>query len=132
MPLLLGLASAALFIASFPPFALGPLGLVALAPLLLALERTRRPFLLGWLTGWAAFTGVVWWVYYAMAHFGGIPPVVALPLMLLMTAAMGLFWGLFAWAHARLRLALPGLPAVVAVPVLWRSEEHTSELQSLS
>jgi apolipoprotein N-acyltransferase len=124
MPPLLGLAAAALFVASFPPFGLGPLGLVALAPLLLALERTRRPFLVGWLTGWVAFTGVVWWVYYAMAHFGGIPPPVAAPLTLLMTAIMAVFWGLFAWARARLRRALPGLPDLVAVPVLWTASEY--------
>ena len=121
---LLALASSALFVASFPPFSLGPLGLVALAPLLLALEEARRPFLVGWLTGWVAFTGVVWWVYYAMAHFGGIPSLVAVPLTLLLTAVMGLFWGFFAWARARLRRNLPRLPDIVAVPVLWTGCEY--------
>ena len=80
---------------------------MALAPLLLALDGARRPFLTGFGAGWVAFTGIAWWVYYAMAHFGGIPPFVAVPLMLLMTAIMAAFWGLFAWAHARLRRALP-------------------------
>lgn len=124
MPLLLGLASAALFVASFPPFGLGLLGLLAPAPLLLGLDRARRPFAIGWLSGWAAFTGVVWWVYYAMAHFGGIPPLVAVPLTLLLTAIMALFWGLFGWARARLRRALPRLPDIVAVPVLWTACEY--------
>jgi apolipoprotein N-acyltransferase len=122
--LLLALASSALFIASFPPFGLGPLALVALAPLLLALEGARRPFLIGWLSGWAAFTGVVWWVYYAMAHYGGIPPFVAAPLTLLLTAIMALFWGLFGWAYARLCRSLPRVPGFVAVPVLWTASEY--------
>ncbi|HEY5999037.1 MAG TPA: apolipoprotein N-acyltransferase, partial [bacterium] len=122
--LVAALAASALFIFAFPPFGLGPLALIALAPLLLALEGAPRPFLLAWLAGWVAFTGVVWWVYYAMAHFGGIPPFVAVPLMLLMTAVMALFWGLFGWAYARLRRALPGLPAVVATPVLWTASEY--------
>ena len=76
------------------------------------------------LAGWVAFTGIAWWVYYAMAHFGGIPPFVAVPLMLLMTAIMAAFWGLFAWAHARLRRALPALPDIVVVPVLWTAAEY--------
>ena len=121
---ILPLFAAALFIASFPPFDWGLLGLVALAPLLLALEGARRPFLRGFVSGWVAFTGVVWWVYYAMAHFGGIPPFVAVPLTLLMTAIMGAFWGLFAWVRARLRRALPGLPDLVAVPLLWTATEY--------
>ena len=107
-----------------PPVRPRPLALVALAPLLLALEGARRPFLLGWLAGWAAFTGVVWWVYYAMAHFGGIPPFVAVPLMLLMTAVMALFWGLFGWAYARVRRTLPRVPALVAAPALWTASEY--------
>jgi apolipoprotein N-acyltransferase len=123
-PLALPLLSAVLFIASFPPFEFGLLGLVALAPLLLALRSARRPFLTGCGAGWAAFTGVVWWVYYAMAHFGGIPPFVAAPLMLLMTAIMGAFWGLFAWAHARLRRAVPRVPDIILVPVLWTAAEY--------
>ncbi len=121
--LTLALVSAGLVVASFPPFDFGLLGLVALAPLLFALDTSHRPFLVGWLCGWAAFTGIVWWVYYAMAHFGGIPPLVAVPLTLLLTAIMGAFWGLFAWARARLRRAVPGLPDVVAVPVLWTAAE---------
>jgi apolipoprotein N-acyltransferase len=121
---LLALASSALFVASFPPFGLGPLALVALAPLLLALEGARRPFLTAWLAGWAAFTGVVWWVYYAMAHFGGIPQFVAVALMLLLTAVMGLFWGLFGWAYVRLRRALPRVPALVVAPGLWTASEY--------
>jgi apolipoprotein N-acyltransferase len=122
--LALALASAALFVASFPPFGLGPLALLAPAPLLLALDRTRRPFLVGWVAGWAAFSGVVWWVYYAMAHFGGIPPFVAVPLTLLLTAIMAIFWGLFGWARARLRRRWPRLPDVVAVPLLWTAAEY--------
>jgi len=122
--LVLAFLSAVLVVASFPPFDFGLLGLVALAPLLCALEGARRPFLVGFGAGWVAFTGIAWWVYYAMAHFGGIPPFVAVPLMLLMTAIMAAFWGLFSWAHARLRRALPGLPGIIAIPILWTASEY--------
>ncbi len=118
------LLSALLFAASFPPLDLGWLGLVALVPVLLAAERTGRPFLAGWLAGWLGFTGVVWWVYYAMAHYGGIPPLAAVPLTLLLTAAMACFWGLALWARARLRAAFPRLPDIVVVPVAWTAAEY--------
>ncbi len=124
----LALLAAALVVASFPPFDLGPLGLVALAPLLLALDGARRPFLTGFGTGWLAYTGIAWWVYYAMAHFGGIPPFVAVPLMLLMSAIMAAFWGLFAWAHARLRRGFPRLPDILIVPMLWTASEYLRAL----
>jgi len=123
-PLVLALLSALFVIASFPPFDFGLLGLVALAPLLLALPGARRPFLLGFGAGWVAFTGVAWWVYYAMAHFGGIPPLVAVPLTLLLTAIMAAFWGLFTWAHARLRRAIPRGPDIITVPILWTAAEY--------
>jgi len=122
--LVLPLLSALLVIASFPPFDFGLLGLVALAPLLLALDGARRPFLAGFGAGWVAFTGVAWWVYYAMAHFGGVPQFVAVPLTLLMTAIMAAFWGLFAWARNRLRRALPGVPDLIIVPILWTASEY--------
>jgi apolipoprotein N-acyltransferase len=121
--LVLPLLSALLVIASFPPFDFGLIGLVALAPLLLALDGARRPFLIGFGAGWVAFTGIAWWVYYAMAHFGGVPPFAAVPLMLLMSAIMAAFWGLFAWAHARLSRALPGVPEIIIVPILWTASE---------
>ncbi len=124
MPLVFPLLSAVFVIASFPPLDFGLLGLVALVPLLLALNGARRPFLTGFGAGWVAFTGIAWWVYYAMAHFGGIPPFVAAPLMLLMTAIMAAFWGLFAWAHARLRRTFPGLPEILVVPILWTTSEY--------
>jgi len=124
LPLVLPLLSAALVVASFPPFDFGLLGLVALAPLLYSLSNARRPFLAGFGAGWVAFTGIAWWVYYAMAHFGGIPSFVAAPLMLLMTAIMAAFWGLFAWAQARLSRAFPMVPAIVTVPVLWVASEY--------
>ena len=118
------LASGLLFVAGFPPFDLGWLALVALAPALLAADRSGRPFLVGWLAGWLGFTGVVWWVYYAMAHFGGIPWPAAAALALVLTAAMACFWGLALWARHRVRAAFPRLPDVVVFPVVWTAAEY--------
>jgi apolipoprotein N-acyltransferase len=44
--------------------------------------------------------------------------------MLLLSALMALFWGLFAWGYARARRGLPRLPALVAAPVLWTASEY--------
>jgi apolipoprotein N-acyltransferase len=114
----------ALFVCSFPPFDCGYLAFVALVPLLLALEGTPRPFLAGWFAGWVGFSGVVWWVYYAMAHFGGIPWWLAAPLVLLLTAAMAVQWGLACWARARVRARFPRIPDLLLLPVLWTAAEY--------
>jgi len=117
-------ATALLFVASFPPLDLGWLALVALVPVLVAADRGGRPFLLGWLAGWGGFTGVVWWVYYAMAHYGGLPWFLAAPLTAALTAAMACFWGLALWARSRVRRAFPRLPDLVVFPVLWTGAEY--------
>ena len=41
-------------------------------------------------------------------------------LMLLLTAVMGLFWGLFGWAYGRVRRTLPRAPALVASGATWQ------------
>jgi apolipoprotein N-acyltransferase len=118
------LATALLAIASFPPLDLGLLAYVALVPLLAAPGAAARPFLAGWLAGTIASAGICWWVVYAMTHYGGIPWLVAGPLVLLMAAAMGLFWGVFAWARALLRRRLPAVPDLLVAPALWTALEY--------
>ena len=72
---------------SFPPFDLGPAAFIALVPLLTVTGKGSgaRDLLLGWATGWAASTAVVWWVVNTITHYGGIPWCLAVPILLLMT-----------------------------------------------
>jgi len=120
------LLTALLTAACFPPFDLWYLAFVALVPMLSVTARgnSRRDFLGGWLAGWAASTAIVWWVINTITHYGGISWAVAVPVLLLMTWAMGLFWGVFSWARGRILQRWPAFPDVLAAPVLWVALEY--------
>jgi apolipoprotein N-acyltransferase len=120
------LLTALLTAACFPPFDLWYLAFVALVPMLSVTARgsARSDFFGGWLAGWAASTAVVWWVINTITHYGGIPWVVAVPVLLLMTWAMGLFWGVFSWARGRILERWPAFPDIIAAPVLWVALEY--------
>lgn len=120
------LLTALLAAACFPPFDLWYLAFVALVPMLSVTARgsARRDFLGGWLAGWAASTAIVWWVINTITHYGGISWAVAVPVLLLMTWAMGLFWGIFCWARGRILRRWPGIPDVLVAPVVWVALEY--------
>ncbi len=120
------LLTAALTAASFPPFDLEYLAFVALVPMLSATAggSWRRDLLGGWLAGWAASTAIVWWVINTITHYGGISWALAVPVLLLMTWGMGLFWGLFSWARGRVLKRWPGFPDFLVSPLLWVALEY--------
>jgi apolipoprotein N-acyltransferase len=120
------LLTALLTAACFPPFDLWYLAFVALVPMLSVTARGngRRDFLGGWLAGWVASTAIVWWVINTITHYGGISWALAIPVLLLMTWAMGLFWGVFSWARGRILKRWPAIPDVLAAPVLWVALEY--------
>ncbi len=133
--LLAVLLTALLTAASFPPFDLGVLALVALLPLLMVTGRgstARRDLLLGWLAGWCGSTAVVWWVINTIVHYGGLSPILAVPILLLMTWGMGFFWGVFSWARGLVLRRRPGVPELLFTPALWVALEfaraHLPEL----
>ena len=73
---LLALLSSALYTLAFPPWGLGWLGLIALAPLLIAIAggSGRRGALLGLLWGTGAIWGIGYWVPVALSTYWGQPP----------------------------------------------------------
>jgi apolipoprotein N-acyltransferase len=105
--LLLSLATAALYIASFPNFNAFPLAWVALAPLTLAVQSlpvTREgscwrrflqsPFGMGWLAGLAAYAGLFYWLIVTF-RAANQSIFLALLALLALSAYLALFWG--AW-----------------------------------
>jgi apolipoprotein N-acyltransferase len=120
------LLSVALTALSFPPFDFGFAAFVSLVPLMAATGRGsgRRDLLLGWLTGWAATTAVVWWVINTIVHYGGISWVLAVPIVLLMTGVLGFFWGLFTWARGRILKGGAGQFDFLISPLLWVATEY--------
>ena len=95
--ILLAAATGILLPLCFPKFDFGLLAWVVLIPLHIALDGSRRTqaFWLGWLSGMIAFTGIMSWVVTAMHTYGKVPLVVSYGIMLLLTAYLGLFVGVY-------------------------------------
>src|SRR5260370_8300907 len=111
---LLAILSAILQVVIFPLPNLYWLSWIAVAPLLIAILRERRPealqlegaakllparpgqaFLLGWITGILWYCGNCYWIYSTMKQYGGINAFGAVGLLFLFALYLGLYHGLF-------------------------------------
>ncbi|AMY11232.1 Apolipoprotein N-acyltransferase [Luteitalea pratensis] len=119
-----------LFALSMPRPALAPLGWVALAPLCVAVARCAnrpaprgpRPFLLGLVTGLAAFAGTVAWTSDVLAIFGGLNAALAWGLAGLLIAYLAVYPALFSMALTT-AVVRAGVPALAIAPMLWVGTE---------
>ena len=109
-----------LYFLAFPGLDLWPLGFVALVPLRLALvgQTPKRAFWIGWLSGTIAFTGMMSWVVTAMNTYGKVPLAISYGLMLLLTAYLGLYVGLYSAGAVWFRTMIPRY-GLFAFPCLW-------------
>ena len=71
---------------------------------LLEEQTPKRTFLRGWLYGFGFYTVGVSWVYISIHTYGGTPQWLAIILTGLFTAALGIFFGFFAWSYQKLKL----------------------------
>ena len=55
----------------------------------------HEAFKQAWLAGSLAALGCLYWVYWPVEHFGGVHWLLALPLPVLLSLAMGAYFGLF-------------------------------------
>ena len=121
----LALATAALLILAFPKADVAWLAPAALAPLLVAVTRERRPFrrfLLGLGAGVVYWFGVCYWIQYDLAMSGGVSQAVAWALFLLFAVAKALHLAIFALLAGWLMRRWWAVPAVAA---LWVAVEAT-------
>ncbi|MEQ1908588.1 MAG: apolipoprotein N-acyltransferase [Vicinamibacterales bacterium] len=109
---------------SFPKFGHSALAWVALAPLLVAVQRTTvlRAFQLGLVTGAIYFTGTLYWVTQVMAVYGGLPTIVAVLINALLVAYLALFPAAFAMILGRLSMTL-GPRSLAVAPFAWVATE---------
>ncbi|MFZ5861882.1 MAG: apolipoprotein N-acyltransferase [Nitrospirota bacterium] len=116
--------SGLLLILSFPRPQFPLLAWFALVPLLLAVTTAspRRAFLLGWITGITFFTGSLRWIAYTMVHYGHLLEWLSYLVLLLLTAYLALYVGLFAWT-ARVLLDQPTWIRLSALPAAWTALE---------
>ncbi|MXX11193.1 MAG: apolipoprotein N-acyltransferase [Nitrospira sp. SB0677_bin_15] len=98
---------------------------IALLPLHRALTgaTTSQAFWRGWLAGFLAFIGTMYWVVTAMHLYGKVPLPISIVLMLLLAGYLGLYVGLYAWGFVRLEQRWPAA-TWVAAPCLWVSLEY--------
>lgn len=117
---LLACASGVLLPLCFPKFDLWWLAWVALVPLHCALPQVgiSRAFLIGWLAGTIAFTGIMSWVVTAMHLYGHVPLPISYAVMLLLTVYLGLYVGVYAGGVVWLAKTFPRF-GILAAPCLW-------------
>ena len=114
--------SAILLILSFPDFDWWFIAWVALGPLIWAIDREKerpvRGFVLGWIWGIVFFFGTCWWLTFAPITYAGFPWPLAYFLMLVVSAIVAIFPGLFGVILAAL-LRRFGSKALLAAPFVW-------------
>ncbi len=135
--------SAILQVVIFPLPGLYWLAWIAVAPLMIALLRTRpagvlqldapgklapanavQGFLLGYLCGILWSAGTCYWIYDTMHRYGGLPVPMAFLALLLFCMYIGLYHGLFGLLVALAASPGPSLRrALVAAPFVWVAVE---------
>src|SRR5258706_934892 len=95
----LAIFSGLLLVFAFPDWNLWSLGWVGTAPLIMAVVRERkfwRSLLLGTVTGAIFFAGSSYWVTYSMHNYGGISLWLCYIILIVFSATLGVFTGMFA------------------------------------
>lgn len=98
---------------------------VALLPLhrVLIGATPGQAFWRGWLAGFLAFAGTMYWVVIAMHLYGKVPLPISIALMLVLAGYLGLYVGLYAWGFVRLERRW-ATAAWISAPCVWVSLEY--------
>jgi apolipoprotein N-acyltransferase len=121
----LAIFSGLLLVFAFPDWNLWSLGWVGTAPLIMAVVRERkfwRSLLLGSVTGTVFYAGSSYWVTYSMHNYGGLPLWVCYIILVVFSATLGVFTGLFA-AVLGLGIKRLGGWSILAAPAVWAGSE---------
>ena len=119
LTLLLAALAGASTVLAFAPYRLYWVALLALAALILLVQRwPQRAFGLAWVWGVAAYTSQFYWIYISLHDIGGMPPLLAGGMTLLLPMYLALYPGLAAWLAARMH-HLPAVRWLVVFPAAW-------------
>ncbi|MDR1045742.1 MAG: apolipoprotein N-acyltransferase [Candidatus Adiutrix sp.] len=107
LPLVLAVLGGLLQTLSWPWPGLWPLCLVALLPLIVAVDGQsgRRAFFLGWVYGLSLSFSSLPWLADVLAGYGGLGPVPGWAVLGLLAAFLALYQAFFAWV---ITISLPG------------------------
>ena len=116
----LPVASGVLLTLSFPSFDYYPLAWVAFLPLMISLwaKGPKQAFSSGYVFGLTYFFGTLYWIYHSINHFGGVPFVASLAVVILLCLYLGLYPAIFSFLFIQM-IKKTRLPALLIAPVLW-------------
>jgi apolipoprotein N-acyltransferase len=122
---LLVAASGALTALAFPRPGWSWLAWVSLLPLFFVLTRhgPRKSFSLCFFSGFVFNAVLLHWIPAVPAHYGNLPSWFSVLIYLLLAGVLGLFWGLFGFLFARVKIRYPRLAFLLA-PFIWVGVEY--------
>ncbi|MBI4823355.1 MAG: apolipoprotein N-acyltransferase [Nitrospirae bacterium] len=121
---LLAVLSGTALVFAFPKFDLYAVSWFCLSPFLLSLNRmsNKEAFRAGIFFGIPYFFGTEYWIYHSINHYGGIPFIPSLALVLLLSLYQSLYTGIFGLLFS-LKIKNTRLPAMLLAPLMWVSLE---------
>jgi apolipoprotein N-acyltransferase len=119
-PYALAFLSGVLMVLCFPTTGFHWLAWMALVPFLVALRELdpRRAFKAGVFMGLPYFFGTQYWIYHSITHYGGVPFIVSLGVVLLLAAYESLYIGAFGLLFSYSLRSTP-FPALFLAPLYW-------------
>ena len=122
--LMLAVSSGLLLFLSFPKYGSGIMAWVALIPLFFALKDAtpREALKIGFLTGFVAHIGILYWIVYVVVQYGYLPIYAGIAAMLLLAAYLSLYTACFAMGVVFLKGR--GIRLLVSAPLLWTLLEY--------
>jgi len=112
--------SGLMLILCFPTIDLFPIAWIALVPFLTSLydKTPKQAFFAGLALGIPYFFGTQYWIYHSVSHYGNIPFVVSIVIVLLLACYLSLYTGIFALLFTTANKAAL-FPALFVAPLLW-------------
>lgn len=116
----LPVVSGALLVLSFPSFDYYPLAWVAFVPLIISLwtKDAGQTFTGGYMFGLTYFFGTLYWIYHSINHFGGVPFLASLCIVVLLCLYLSIYPAIFCFLFAQM-IKKTKLPALLIAPVFW-------------
>ena len=105
---------------AFPSFDLSFLAWVAFVPLLLSLweKNGKESFAAGYAFGLTYFFGTLYWIYHSINHYGGVPFLASIAIVVLLCLYLSLYPALFAFLFSSM-IRKTKLPGLFIAPVIW-------------
>lgn len=112
--------SGILLILCFPTADLYGLAWIALVPFLISLydKKPKQAFKIGIFVGILYFYGNLYWIYHAVHHYGDVPFVISVAVVLLLCLYLSVYIGAFAFFFS-ITIRSTRFPALVIAPLFW-------------